>query len=151
MSSAVIESTRWVVSDHSDRAITDFVERVLMLTQPVRHHERRRDKRTAFPSLLTLTPIGDTSMAVSGEPVTVAGKYLAGRGLDFHHTFPLPFKRAIVSFDDELALDSHFVLNIAWCRFLRPGWYDSGGRFTHIVRCSDDPIPLPNSGLESLD
>ena len=28
---------------------------------------------------------------------------------------------------------SGFLLEIAWCRFTRHGWYDSGGRFLQAV------------------
>ena len=124
----------WTVRSKSDEAITEFTERVMSLTRPVLNDDRRHDKRFPFPQLLTLTPIDDSVIEVSGDSVTVAGKHLAGRGIDFFHSFPLTFKRAIVSFDgDCFDLDAHFVLNISWCRFLRPGWYDSGGRFTHIL------------------
>lgn len=129
--------TNWTVTENSDRAVVEIVERVLKLMEPPRHvSDRRRDHRTAFPHLLTLTPIEDHSLAVTGQAVTVVGKHLAARGLDFYHTQPLTFKRAIVTFESDLDLDTHFVVNLAWCRFLRPGWYDSGGRFTHIV-CPD--------------
>ena len=130
-----LDPTHWIVTEKSDQTVVEFVERVLKLMEPPRRvSDRRRDHRAAFPHLLTLTPIEDHSLSVAGEPVTVVGKHLAARGLDFYHTQPLTFKRAVVSFESDLALDTHFVVNLAWCRFLRPGWYDSGGRFTHIVR-----------------
>ena len=129
---------RWAVKENTDRAVSDFVARILKLAEPPAPvTERRRDKRSAFPHLLTLTPIDDQLIQTTGEPMTVVGKRLAERGLDFFHQHPLPFKRAIVSFD-ELELDQHFVIKIGWCRFLRPGWYDSGGRFTHIVTARDE-------------
>ena len=132
---ALEETTaEWTVRSKSDEAIAEFAERVQTLTRPVLTRERRNDSRAPFPYLLTLTPIDDLVIEVTGDPVTVAGKHLATRGIDFYHSFPLPFKRAIVSLDgDSFDLDAHFVLNITWCRFLRPGWYDSGGRFTHIL------------------
>ena len=124
----------WAVVEKSDAVVADFGSRILELAQPPRWiAERRKDKRTPFPQLIELTPIDDTAIRIAGEPITVVGKQLASRGLDFFHTDVLPFKRAIVSFDVSLGLDEHFVLNLSWCRFLRPGWYDSGGRFTHVV------------------
>lgn len=132
----------WLVREKSDQSLKDLVERVLRLTQPPRQHERRRDQRTAFPHLISLTPIDDNELRVVESPVNVVGKFLADRGIDFFHTNPLPFKRAIVSFDDSLGLDVHFVLNIGWCRFLRPGWYDSGGRFTHVVSPDDNVVSV---------
>lgn len=132
----LLAPTVWLVKEKSDQAVSEFVDRVVSLTEPAVHRDRRRDSRVPFSHLLTLTPVDITAMGlkISGEPVTVAGKHLAGRGIDFYHSSPLEFKRAIVSIEqEELGLDAHFVLNIEWCRFLRPGWYDSGGRFTHVV------------------
>jgi hypothetical protein len=134
----------WSVVEKSDAAVTEYVSRVLELTRPPRPNaERRRGDRTPFPNLIELTPISDQDFAVVGEPISVVGKHLACRGLDFFHTEILAFKRAIVSFDSSLGLSEHFVLNLSWCRFLRPGWYDSGGRFTHIV------TPTELNGLSS--
>lgn len=128
----------WLVREKSDQSMKDMVGKVLRLTQPPRQHERRRDQRTAFPHLITLTPIDDNELRVVDEGMVVVGKYLADRGIDFFHTNPFPHKRAIVSFDESMGLEAHFILNIGWCRFLRPGWYDSGGRFTHIVSPDDN-------------
>jgi hypothetical protein len=127
-------ATRWSIAGKSHLAVVEFVERALQLSKPKSSDiDRRGDKRAAFPHLLTLTPIADDEIRPTGDPVTVVGKYLAERGLDFYHCDAIPFKRTIVSFDSNLQLDTQLVLSIAWCRFLRPGWYDSGGRFTHIV------------------
>lgn len=97
--------------------------------------ERRLDRRIALPQLLTLTPIvdADQSASLRGDPVHVVGKWLAERGLCFYHTQNLPFRRAVVSFESFSGHQAHLILDISWSRFLRPGWYDSGGRFTHVV------------------
>jgi len=128
----------WNVVGKSEAEVADFGSRIMELASPPRWiSERRSGVRTPFPELIELTPIEDGAIRVKGEPVTVVGKQLASRGLDFFHTEVLTFKRAIVSFDAMLGLDEHFVINLSWCRFLRPGWYDSGGRFTHVVESAD--------------
>ena len=114
--------------------IQDVVERLFRSQGKPPRHERRKDKRIPFPHLLTLTPLAEKQHRTIGEPVTVVGKYLAARGLDFYHHDTLPYKRAVVSFDHGSGEGIHLVLRISWCRFLRPSWYDSGGRFTHIVQ-----------------
>ena len=127
---------RWAPVE-TDLEIQDVVERLLPTqTAPVGSNQRR-DKRIPYPRLLTLTPIEDSDFSVVCESVTVVGKQLATRGLDFFHCQPLPFRRAIVTFDRAAQDGLHFVLDIAWCRFLQPGWYDSGGRFTHVVQLQD--------------
>lgn len=125
----------WTVLDKSDGVLAEFGARVMELTRPSRLvTERRQDQRTPISQLIELIPIDETAIRVTGEPICVVGKHLAARGLDFFHTEVLPFKRAIVAFNSSWGLDEHFVINLSWCRFLRPGWYDSGGRFTHIVQ-----------------
>ena len=127
--------------------IQDVVERLFRAQTTPPEHDQRKDKRIAYPQLLTLTPIDDGEFSVVSESLTVVGKYLAARGFDFFHCHPLPFRRAIVSFDRGGQDGIHLVLNIAWCRFLRPGWYDSGGRFTHIVQVQESESTPPGSEL----
>ena len=94
-------AVRWSVTDNTDRAVSEFVARILKLAEPPAPvTERRRDRRFPFPHLLTLWPLDDHVIQTTGEPMTVIGKRLAERGLDFFHQHPLPFKRAIVTFDD---------------------------------------------------
>lgn len=99
--------------------------------------DRRTDIRVAFPNLVSITPLQDQGMAEVGEPIHVVGKSLAERGFDFYHTENFPFRRVIVSIDLDSGNSVHFILNMSWSRFLRPGWYDSGGRFTHLVQKND--------------
>jgi hypothetical protein len=102
--------------------------------------ERRQRARHPFPRLMSLTPLADHALAQAANPLVVVGKNLGLRGLDFYHCQPLPYRRVIVSFDD-MPGPVHLVLLISWCRFLRPGWYDSGGRFIQVVS------PTPDSSL----
>ena len=133
---------RWSICENSEKSVGEFVEQVLNLNEgPRRESDRRRDKRVAFPHLVTLTPVSDSDLTATEEPITVVGKQLAARGLDFYHNEPLGFKRAIVSFDTAMGIEASFVISISWCRFLRPGWYDSGGRFTHIVTPESEDFP----------
>ena len=129
------QSTRWSIRENSERAVTGFVDRFLRLAEPAgRDFERRAVRRVPFPHLVTLTPIDDAELISIGDPISVVGKQLAGRGLDFFHRDPLGFKRAVVSFDSSIGLHEQLILSLSWCRFLKPGWYDSGGRFTHVVK-----------------
>ncbi len=137
-------SCEWTVTETSETAVCDLVQRILTESAPSQHQpERRRHKRHPFPSLVTLTPIDPQEIRQVDEPLVVVGKNLALRGLDFYHNEPIPCRRAIISFD-EMPWEVHLVLLVSWCRFLRPGWYDSGGRFTHII------MPGGNS-LEAAD
>ena len=140
-------SSSWTITETSDVAVCDLVQGMLQASEPHwQQAERRERKRHPFPLLMTLTPIADQEMTAVDEPIVVVGRHLALRGLDFYHREPLPYRRAIISFD-ELPGQAHLVLLISWCRFLRPGWYDSGGRFTHVVQ----PHPEPAGKSEYLD
>ena len=69
--------TKWSISDNSDKAVIEFVQRVLKLTEPVRREvDRRFDKRRPFPHLITLTPIDDQELEVVGMGQTTMGKEL---------------------------------------------------------------------------
>lgn len=130
------ESCEWSVTARTDAEIRRLVSDILESTGPhTMQGERRSDQRVAYPYLLTLTPVanGDTVIPV-GEPIDVVGKCLAERGLTFFHTQNLPFRRAVVTFNPQFSPPAHLILNISWSRFLRPGWYDSGGRFTHVLQ-----------------
>ncbi len=125
--------TNWRITDSPNKSVDDIVQGVLKAAEPPWNRpERREQRRYPFSRLLSLTPITEDDLAPIGPPLTVIGKNLALRGLDFYHTEPLTHRRMIVSFDDTPG-DVHLVLIVTWCRFLRPGWYDSGGRFTHVV------------------
>jgi len=127
----VLDDPSWTVVGRTDAEVRQEVKKIVALTELAHDPERRMDQRFAYPQLLKLTPINGRDLKPIGEPIQVAGKWLSERGLDFFHHEILPFRRAIVSFDESVA---HLVLNVTWSRFITPGWYDSGGRFTHIVQ-----------------
>ena len=135
------EHCDWTVTGRTDgeirELVSEIVESASLQTLPC---DRRSDKRVAYPHLLTMVPIADgESIQPIGDPVDVVGKCLAERGLTFFHQQNLPFRRAIVAFDTRDYAAAHLILNISWSRFLRPGWYDSGGRFTHALQeCNQD-------------
>ena len=136
----VFSNANWFLENSSEAGIGTCVDRVLKLLGPRPAKERRSDRRSAFPHLITLTPFHDDECRSFGDPVTVVGRELSAQGLDFYHTEVLPCKRAIITFDSSVDFHTHLVIDISWCRFLRPGWYDSGGKFTHLLRSSEDSI-----------
>ena len=95
--------------------------------------ERRRDGRYAFPFLVRLTPVDVRTQGPLTEPIVVVGKDLSERGLGFFHPHPLPYRRAIVTLEDCQGRTVSLLIDLSWCRFMRLGWYESGGRFLQIV------------------
>lgn len=117
-----------------DRSITDLVRQVARFNQVHwQYLERRTEERIAYPRLIPLTPLDEQGELVVGEPIHVVGKHLATLGLDFFHCEPFPHRYAVVTLQRGVDRWVHLLINITWCRFIRPGWYDSGGRFLRIL------------------
>ena len=111
-------------------SIESAVAAVEQLNRPL---ERRREARYPYPYPVPLTPL-----MASGEPdvdrtFVVIGKHLAAHGIDFYCKRPLADRRVIASLDCGAAGWIGLVVELAWCRFNRHGWYDNGGRFIAVV------------------
>ena len=94
--------------------------------------ERRLDSRSAFPYHLLLTPLDDESVSAL-HSTKVIGTNIGANGFCFFHKSPLPYRLVRLTAIDprlqELGLgDLHFALVMKWCRFLKVGQYESGGR-----------------------
>jgi hypothetical protein len=102
-------------------------------------HERRREPRIAIPVLFQLTPLDTELHVVGSEPIVVVGKNISRRGISFFHERPITFRRARIEVAQ--AGFSSFVaeVDVRWCRFRRPGWYESGGR---LLRASGEIGPI---------
>jgi len=98
--------------------------------------ERRRENRYAFPYLVQLTPVAEDGVTPRGEAVVVVGKHLSERGLGFYHPKPLPYRRMIASLEAGNGRWVRFLIDLSWCRFIKGGWYESGGRFLRAVERS---------------
>jgi hypothetical protein len=96
--------------------------------------ERRSEHRYPYPYLVYLTPI-DKDGLPEGESVVVVGKHLSEHGLGFYHPKPLPYRRMIATLEAADGEPASFLIDLAWCRFTRHGWYESGGRFLEVVEC----------------
>jgi hypothetical protein len=99
--------------------------------------ERRRQQRQAYPYPVHLTPLADNGQPVVDRTFVVIGKHLSPQGFDFYCPQPLAERRVIASLDCGREGWIGLLLELAWCRFSRHGWYDNGGRFIAVV-----PSPL---------
>jgi hypothetical protein len=101
--------------------------------QPEVTVERRHDERFAMPVLLELTPLDALGQPLANAATIVVGKDISRCGISFFHEGTLPYRRAIVSTEHpELGLFAAEI-DINWCRFVRPGWYVSGGRLLRVL------------------
>lgn len=109
-------------------SLTNQVEELLARFHPDVPVERRRDIRYPIPALFCLTPLDSDRHPVEEEAVTVVGKNISRRGLSFYHERPLPHRRAVIALVDPNLGSFSAEIDVSWCRFRRPGWYESGGR-----------------------
>jgi hypothetical protein len=89
--------------------------------------ERRRGERLSVPVMFRLTPVADDGRPLACESITVIGKNISRHGLSFYHAVPLPYRRALISVEN-IEIAFAVEIDIAWCRFSKPGWYESGSR-----------------------
>lgn len=131
LSLAVLPPVGATCGNRQEDPIAQRVEQALAIATPDRHGvERRRLMRWLYPYPVYLTPIDDGEVP---EPIVVIGKHLSPQGLDFYHREPVPYRRVIASLDGGEQGWIGLLLELAWCRFSRHGWYDNGGRFLGVV------------------
>jgi hypothetical protein len=123
-----------LVAPHFGRtSITKQIEALLARLNPPVTVERRSDERVAVPVLFQLTPLDENGQPVELAALTVVGKNISRRGLSFYHNEPLLYRRAIVTVDHAGFDGFSAEIDISWCRFAKPGWYESGGRLLGVA------------------
>ncbi len=109
--------------------IGDLVERV----HPKVRRERRRDERIALPVLFQLTPLDADRRPFEQDAIIVVGKNISRRGLCFFHEQPISQRRALIELAQPELGRFAAEIDVSWCRFTKPGWYESGGRLVRAV------------------
>jgi hypothetical protein len=95
--------------------------------------ERRQFGRMALPLVLQVTPLDQTGQPLEHLATSTVGKDISPRGISFFHERPLPHRRAIVTFEHPDVGRFCVEVDVSWCRFTSPGWYQSGGRLIRSV------------------
>ena len=116
-------------------------EAIKLMAQQIECHDRRWDRRAehrqAFPCMFELTPMHPDDLCPIDDSITVIGKDISPSGVHFYHQQSLPYQCMRMSMIGPTALERgetpQLIIKLRWCRFLRPGWYDSGGQFVRIV------------------
>jgi hypothetical protein len=115
-------------------AIAASIESAIAAVEPFRRSaERRREARYPYPYPVPLTPFLLDGTPDVQQTFVVIGKHLAPHGIDFYCRQPVPQRRVIASLDCGRDGWVGLVVELAWCRFNRHGWYDNGGRFVAVV------------------
>ncbi len=96
--------------------------------------ERRASIRHPYPFLVRAIPADRHGNRLAEAPLTVIGKHVSFEGFGFFHTTPIAHRHVVVEFaTGPQSPPIRLLMNLIWCRFLREGWYDSGGKFVQVV------------------
>jgi hypothetical protein len=112
----------------SQTTLAQQVQALVALLHPTVTLERRRDDRIDLPMLFRIQPLDDQRQPIQDSAMTVVGKNISRRGISFYHDRPLPYRRALISAVHPEFDGFHAEIDVSWCRFTKPGWYESGGR-----------------------
>jgi hypothetical protein len=115
-------------------ALTQQVEALIARINPAVPQERRRDERFAIPVLFKLSPLETGRRTSEHDSIIVVGKNVSRRGFAFFHEQPLPHRRAILELVQPGLGEFAAEIDVTWCRFTKPGWYESGGRLVRPLR-----------------
>ncbi len=156
--------TEDVASSKSTRStLTIQVEALLSRLYPPLERERRQDDRIAIPVLFRLTPLGADRLPLDQESTIVVGKNISRRGVSFYHEHSITHRRVIIELADPNLGSFAAEVDITWCRFTKPGWYESGGRLIRAMAASESstnigpvstvgiPGPLPIETLAQFE
>jgi hypothetical protein len=123
--------------------LTIQVESLLSRLYPPVERERRHDDRVAIPVLFRLTPLDSDRQPVDLQSSIVVGKNISRRGVSFYHEKPITQRRVLIELADPNIVSFVAEVDVTWCRFTKPGWYESGGR---LIRSA-----APRTGLSTID
>lgn len=107
---------------------------------PASRTDRREHERKPYPHVLSVTPLIDGTLEPASETVSFIGRQISREGIDFFHDYLISEKRVAVGLQSASQSWAHFVLELGWSRFIKGGWYISGGRFTQVISW---PKPSP--------
>lgn len=122
-----------VAVDGPRATLTTQIEALVSRLHPPIERERRHDDRIAIPVLFRLTPLDSNREPIESQAAIVVGKNISRRGLSFFHEQPTPYRRAIIELAQPGLGSFAAEIDVNWCRFTRPGWYESGGRLIRLV------------------
>jgi hypothetical protein len=122
-----------------ERVLAQRVQELVARLRPEVTVERRHEDRVAVPLLFRLTPLTREGEPVHEDAIIIVGKDISRRGLSFFHENPLTYRRAIVTLEHPDFGAFAAEIDVNWCRFTRPGWYESGGRLVRPAGPQEGP------------
>jgi len=127
-----------MVAKTNRATLTIQIELLLSRLHPAVSRERRHDDRIAIPVLFRLTPFDTDRQLLDQETLIVVGKNISRRGVSFYHEKPITHRRALIELADPSVGIFVAEIDVTWCRFTKPGWYESGGRLIRSAAPATD-------------
>ena len=147
-------ATESTIAAKTNRAtLTIQIEALLTRLHPAVGRERRHDDRIAIPVLFRLVPFDVDRQPLEQEALIVVGKNISRRGVSFYHEHPLTHRRALIELADPSVGSFVAEIDVSWCRFTKPGWYESGGRLIRTAAPTTDLLSFaePSVAAGALD
>lgn len=150
---AALETPSIIMNDEFDTTVITGAGRATLAGQieslvarlhPTVAVERRHVDRIAIPALFRLTPFDADHQLLRSQASIVVGKNISRRGMSFYHERPMPHRRALIELAHPGLGEFVAEIDVSWCRFTRPGWYESGGR---LLRSPLEDQILDGAGL----
>lgn len=126
------------------------IESLLSRLYPPIQRERRHDDRVAIPVLFRLTPLDADRVPLESDQSIVVGKNISRRGVSFYHENAISHRRARIELVDPVASTFSAEIDITWCRFTKPGWYESGARLIRAAKIDNQPPASDSSAPVGL-
>jgi hypothetical protein len=120
-------------SETTDESLKRAIRGLITRLTPLVRRDRRRYVRHPMPLLMELTPVNAETEEPVGSAIVVVGKSLSEQGIGFFHQHALPYRHAIVRVEDGAESELALLVDLAWCRYTRYGWYESGGTFLKMI------------------
>src|SRR3954467_2931539 len=130
-----------IVAKTNRATLTIQIEALLSRLHPAVSRERRHDDRVAIPVLFRLTPFDSDRQPLLQEASIVVGKNISRRGVSFYHEKAITHRRGLIELADPSVGSFVAEIDITWCRFTKPGWYESGGRLIRSAGPIMDSFP----------
>jgi len=111
--------------------ILPLVEGLLRASSAGPQLEQRAHIRHPYSKVITLTPVTKATFESVGDPVSVVSKEISAGGIGFFHQQVIPHRFVLMPI--EMDGVTWLLTRLRWCRFLQPGWYESGGQFVRTV------------------
>ncbi len=127
-----------IAADSDRKILANQIDRLLARVQATVSAERRHTNRAAIPYLFRITPLNDERQPDYDDATIVAGKNLSRRGISFYHERPISHRRAWIELVQPGLGTFVAEVDITWCRFNKPGWYESGGRLVRPIQTMNE-------------